>query len=630
MPGEKGLDFVEWREEFVSRERGSRVVRYHLEDSSGGSHLAVVGTERSLRHMFYAIAEEFCHEYGADSCLKWRSRREVIDWLSAFISPHQPHSKLPKNDLLPTVGADTAAERATSPGTYLRKPLDQPGRNLRSHKSDITWTSDSWTCGKLLRHYKAFCRNGTMITTHSFVLVMSEGENRYLAYLDDMYEDKKGQKKVKVRWFHQDQEFACVIPPPIPHPREVFITPYFQVISAECVDDLATVLTPDHFEKCLAALPCDSSSGIHLCFRQYSKNRFKSFDISSLSGYYDQTVLSCLNICTVSCKEDDEIGHRSSTKNCRPRKIRIVKGSKQFLTGPLGVRVSSRGSHITSCKPPIQNMRFGLRVGRTPPERFINTHHCLGLPFKVGQKVEMLCQDSGIRGCWFRCTVLQLSEKRLKVQYDDVMEEDGCGNLVEWVPALKPAAPDKLGMRCTGRLTIRPRPPCNSLPDHSALQIGTPVDAWWNDGWWEGVVIGLESPVDDSIQVYFPGEDVFLTCTRKCLRISVDWMGDEWVDIDASPDVLSAISVLSPGPKVSPCSTFSKVAESGSSVMSDREPIPFRASAVDEDKKAVASLGNATDELLGSVKLANPEKRPRLMEDNNGDGEGDAHPGIGD
>lgn len=68
------------------------------------------------------------------------------------------------------------------------------------------------------------------LQAHSFALIMSEEETRYLAYLEDMYEDKKGQKKVKVRWFHQNREFACPIPPPAPHPSEVFITPYSQVI----------------------------------------------------------------------------------------------------------------------------------------------------------------------------------------------------------------------------------------------------------------------------------------------------------------------------------------------------------------------------------------------------------------
>ena len=49
--------------------------------------------------------------------------------------------------------------------------------------------------------------------------------------------------------------------------------------------------------------------------------------------------------------------------------------------------------------------------------------------YKVDDKIELLCQDSGIRGCWFRCTVVQVARKQLKVQYDDVQDEDGSGNL---------------------------------------------------------------------------------------------------------------------------------------------------------------------------------------------------------
>ena len=94
-------DFVEWREHFVSQERGNRVVHFFLEDSSGESFLAAVGTERSLRHMLYVVAEEFLKEAdiekSAASTLKWRSRREVVDWLKTFlpkqISNRDPSSK---------------------------------------------------------------------------------------------------------------------------------------------------------------------------------------------------------------------------------------------------------------------------------------------------------------------------------------------------------------------------------------------------------------------------------------------------------------------------------------------------------------------------------------------------------
>lgn len=82
--------FVEWKEQFVSQERGNRVVHYYLKDSTGDSVLAVVGTERSLRHMFYVVAEEFleiCAKEGTfPAGFKWRSRREVVDWLTSTLS----------------------------------------------------------------------------------------------------------------------------------------------------------------------------------------------------------------------------------------------------------------------------------------------------------------------------------------------------------------------------------------------------------------------------------------------------------------------------------------------------------------------------------------------------------------
>lgn len=85
-----GHCFTEWKEEFVSQERGNRVVHYFLKDSAGESIRAVIGTERSVRHMFYVVAEEFVRVYGAEHSIhagfKWRSRREVVDWLTSMLS----------------------------------------------------------------------------------------------------------------------------------------------------------------------------------------------------------------------------------------------------------------------------------------------------------------------------------------------------------------------------------------------------------------------------------------------------------------------------------------------------------------------------------------------------------------
>ncbi len=74
------------------------------------------------------------------------------------------------------------------------------------------------------------------------------------------------------------------------------------------------------------------------------------------------------------------------------------------------------------------------------------------------------------------------------------------------------AGPDKSGIRVAGRTTVRPFASFNISPGD--CNIGQPVDAWWNDGWWEGIIINKESSGD--IQVYFPGIYLMMYANRKC------------------------------------------------------------------------------------------------------------------
>lgn len=82
--------FVDWEEKYVSHDRGSRVVHYYLKDRHGQYSLAVVGTERSLRHMVYVVCDDFLPLAGLDksatSAFKWRARREVVDWLQTLLT----------------------------------------------------------------------------------------------------------------------------------------------------------------------------------------------------------------------------------------------------------------------------------------------------------------------------------------------------------------------------------------------------------------------------------------------------------------------------------------------------------------------------------------------------------------
>ncbi|KAJ9568181.1 hypothetical protein OSB04_004147 [Centaurea solstitialis] len=518
-----GQCFVEWKEQFVSKERGKRVVHYFLKDISGESVLAVVGTERSVRHMFYVVAEEFLKVNEAENSVnagyRWRSRREVVNWLTSMLSKQHrqgEHSKSPKSDHILGVGASYQNRLA---------------RNLKLRTPDIVWSGVAWTCGKQLKHFPAFCRNGITIAVQSFVFVMAEEEKRHLAYLEDMYEDRKGQKKVKVRWFHHNQEVQGVVTLRNPHPKEVFITPYAQVISVECVDGPAIVLTREHYEKSVSILPEDLLTRVHLCLRQFKNNRVKPFKLSKLCGYFDQPIFSILD---TDFLEDEE--HSLGDNN-------VKVGAKRPR--------SSRGRQtvVPPYDPSCMKLKYEMLRRRLIPKYVKN--HGLNMPsFKVNEKIELLCQDSGIRGCWFRCTVLQVTRKRLKVQYDDLKDVDGSGNLEEWVSALRLAMPDKLGMRYSGRPTMRPA----RLQDetNAGFEVGSPVDGWWSDGWWEGVVTGVsDESGDGSVRVYVPvSETLFLELHGKDIRVSKDWTGDHWVDLEMKPNIHSLMPRANTSPNV--------------------------------------------------------------------------------
>lgn len=58
------------------------------------------------------------------------------------------------------------------------------------------------------------------------------------------------------------------------------------------------------------------------------------------------------------------------------------------------------------------------------------------------------------------------------------------------------------------------------------------------------------------------GENLCLTVLRKDIRISRDWVGDSWVDIEPKPEILSLVSTdISPEAKLSTSSTLAKDAK---------------------------------------------------------------------
>ncbi|KAK6917860.1 Bromo adjacent homology (BAH) domain [Dillenia turbinata] len=633
MAMESDHGFVAWEERIISQERGNRVVHYYFKDSFGDYVLAVVGTERSIRHMIYVVTDDFLMDYGSgkfiNSCTKWRARREVVEWLNSMVprrhSSFDP-SKPQENDSAPVVESlDVSMTNLTFHQTHIPDNMMQVLRKVKVHDSDIVWSGSASTCGKQLKHFPAFCRNGTTIAVHSFVFIMAEDESHYLGYLEDLYEDKKGQKKVRVRWFHHNEEVKDTIYHLNPHPREVFITPHVQAISAECIDGPATVLTPNHYEKCLAAAP-HLSSIIFLCFRQFKNNKVKPFVLSKLRGYFNQAILSSIGSLLVSkhqtkrhsvdMEEEEDYDYEDHVRQGSKRN-RSCRGNQSVEIG--GARNSAQGSEITKCEFSYGKLKFSL--ARPPNQKPVEPQAPFYLTLKTNDKIEVLCQDSGIQGCWFRCTVLQASPKRLKVLYDDLEDAEEPRNLEEWIPACVKALPDKLGIRCHGRLAIRPFR--FEVSTESSFEVGSAVDGWWCDGWWEGIVTDISNCGNDNLQLYFPDESRLVTLERKNVRISSDWIDNRWVDIKVKPDILDFLSAAAGQiEKVIACSNLVAASDSGGSASINAKvvaPSP-NTEVAEKEKQGSPGLFSSGDLIVSGSNLI---KRLNINDDSKLDGSHD-------
>ena len=113
---------------------------------------------------------------------------------------------------------------------------------------------------------------------------------------------------------------------------------------------------------------------------------------------------------------------------------------------------------------------------------------------------------------------------------------------------------------------------------------------------------------------------------KKDLRISRDWLGDQWISIEAKPDIVSAISVVySSGTKLSMPSTISKDIKSGG-LASSFEDLASAKPIINEEENQNLNLTASTssDDPPKDMDWVNCEKSPSLRDNVNEDDNVDA------
>ncbi|KAI4301687.1 hypothetical protein L6164_034939 [Bauhinia variegata] len=136
------------------------------------------------------------------------------------------------------------------------------------------------------------------------------------------------------------------------------------------------------------------------------------------------------------------------------------------------------------------------------------------LPFKPGSAVEINPADEGFGGSWYEGTVIRRCSSKnnasqFLVEYKTIMEtQDTSKPLQEKVDAA----------------LLRPVPPKDT---NREFKFGEVVDAYFNEGWWEGAI--TQDLGNGRFTVYFRGTKEQIEFGKEDLRLHREWVNGNWV-----------------------------------------------------------------------------------------------------
>ncbi|OAY41768.1 protein AGENET DOMAIN (AGD)-CONTAINING P1 [Manihot esculenta] len=134
------------------------------------------------------------------------------------------------------------------------------------------------------------------------------------------------------------------------------------------------------------------------------------------------------------------------------------------------------------------------------------------MEFQRGEQVEICSNEEGFRGSYYEATVIKrLTTSSYAVQYKNLLEDDESGPLIEVVSSDE----------------IRPLPPNPSMQSPvSRFVMFDKVDAFHNDGWWVGKIVGK------AYSFYYVSFDTTgdaIPYHVSKLRVHQDWVKGKWI-----------------------------------------------------------------------------------------------------
>ncbi|KAI5075515.1 hypothetical protein GOP47_0009591 [Adiantum capillus-veneris] len=175
-----------------------------------------------------------------------------------------------------------------------------------------------------------------------------------------------------------------------------------------------------------------------------------------------------------------------------------------------------------------------LQVDKTP---LFNPHDSPKL--REGERVEVRQKDVGLRGSWHPGTIVGLKAGRRLVEYDELLTDDGLRKLRESIPCPKlsdmpgicpppkchPLAVTPTSSPSKRRGLLRPSPPVRTEPSPLTWKGGLFVDVFYQDAWWEAVLLNDVTSLDGGtvVDVLFPDEGDLARVYVKDMRISQCW-----------------------------------------------------------------------------------------------------------